>query len=76
MHYTYRKELILTYTLRTPFVLGALASNPQRGCQFLRSKQTSFSPEFENAKGPIPVCYNRCEKVRTNWQTYRFNRAH
>ena len=76
MHYIYSKELILTHTLRAPLVLGALPPNPQRGCQFLRTKRTSFSTEFKNPKALIPVSYNGCEKVWTNWQPHRFNVAH
>jgi len=75
-HYIYRKGLTLTYTSRTPSVSGVFPPKPQHGCQFLHSKRTSFSPEFENPKALIPVCYNGCEKVRTNWQTHRFNVAH
>ena len=57
-----------------PYVTHAVrfrgvAPKPQRGCQFLHSKRKSFSPEFKNPKALIPVCYNRCEKVWTNWQT-------
>ena len=68
-HYMYRKELTLTHTSCTPLVWGALPLNPQCGCQFLRSKRTSFSPEFENPNALIRVCYNGCEKVWTNWKT-------
>jgi len=42
----------------------------QRGLQFFRSKWTSFLLEFENHKAMMPVCYNGCEKVWTNWQTH------
>jgi len=42
---------------------------PEDGCQFLRSKRISFSPEFENPKALRPVYYNGSEKACTNWQT-------
>jgi len=32
-----------------------VAPEPQRGLQFLSSKQTSFSPEYENPKALIPA---------------------
>jgi len=67
--YIYRKELTLTQTSRTPLVSRALSPNPRHSCQFLRSKRASFSPEFENPKALIPVCYNGCEKAWTNRQT-------
>jgi len=52
-----------------PTVSEELLPKPRRGCQFLRSKRISFSAEFENPKALIPVCYNGCDKVWTNWQT-------
>jgi len=69
-YYIYRKGLILTHTSRTPSVSAVLCPNPQCGCQFLHSKRTSFSPEFENPKAPILVCCHGCEKVRTNCGTH------
>jgi len=39
-----------------------IAPEPQRGFQFLRSKRTSFSPEFENAKALIPACITHAKK--------------
>jgi len=39
-----------------------IAREPQRGFQFLRSKQTSFSPEFENPKALIQVGITHAKK--------------
>jgi len=58
MHYILERantHLYIMYAVS----FGSVAPEPQRGCQFLSSKRTSFSQEFENLKALIPVCYNR-----------------
>jgi len=75
-HYIYRKDLTLTHTSCTPSISGALPPNPQRGCQFSRSKRTFFSPEFKNPKSLITICDHGRRKVWTNWHTHRFNEVH